>query len=62
MTVCSSPPTTMTMTMPRVTVDLFIVERGGIIAATIQISTGSMGTQIEGKGSIGHPGEVSITQ
>lgn len=39
-----------------------ITERGGIMHVTWQILTGSMGTQIMTKGSIGMTGKVTITQ
>lgn len=41
--------------------DWNFTEGGGIAIVTWQILTGSMGTQILAKGSIGKPGEVMVT-
>lgn len=62
MTECSSVPTTMTMIYGKEIVDWNFMEGGGIAVVTGQILTGSMGTQIMAKGSIGIPGEVLVTQ
>lgn len=59
---CSSVRTTMTTMHGREIVDWNFTEGGGIAVVTVQILTGSMGTQILAKGLSGKPGEVMVTQ
>lgn len=60
-TECPLVRTTWTTITGWITVVHFIGGLGGIMSATIQISTGSMETHLLAKGSIGTLGKVSIT-
>lgn len=61
MTECTSPHMITTTIIWGATVQLHIMERGGITHVTGQTLTGNMGTLDMAKGSIGIPGMVSIT-
>lgn len=61
-TECPLVRTTWTTITGWITVVHFIGGLGGIMSATIQISTGSMETHLLAKGSIGTLGKVSVTQ
>lgn len=61
-TECPLVRTTWTTITGRITVVHFIEGLGGIMSATLQISTGSMETQNMAKGSTGIIGKVTITQ